>query len=151
MEENDCKNASLRRKLVLQQRLNAISNQHSYYKEENARKKSKIANHSSQNKRTQSENLFQNTIQRKPLQELNLNLQNNKNNLQNINSIFQTTVVPENNISNSSIALVEDPIKINLMTSQSAASTITYNTPCVVSNNIQRNYGQNNYNCSAGK
>jgi len=29
MEENDCKNASLRRKLVLQQRLNAISNQHS--------------------------------------------------------------------------------------------------------------------------
>ncbi|QCD94167.1 hypothetical protein DEO72_LG5g2247 [Vigna unguiculata] len=81
-------------------------------------------------KRTQSEKLFQNTIQRKPLQELDL--------------------MPENNISNSSIALVEDPIKINLMTSQSAASTITYNTPFVVSNNIQRNYGQNNYNCSAG-
>jgi len=37
--------------------------------------------------------------------------------------------VPENNISNSSSALVEDPIQINLMTSQSAASTITYNTP----------------------
>ncbi|QCD85649.1 hypothetical protein DEO72_LG3g169 [Vigna unguiculata] len=58
--------------------------------------------------------------------------------------------VPENNISNSSIALVEDPIQINLMTSQFAASTITYNTLFVVSNNIQRNYGQNNYNCNAG-
>ena len=35
-----------------------------------------------------------------------------------------------NNISNYSTTLVEDPIQINLMTSQSAASTITYNTPC---------------------
>jgi len=37
--------------------------------------------------------------------------------------------MPENNISNSFIALVEDPIQINLMTSQSTVSTVTYNTP----------------------
>ncbi|QCD86557.1 hypothetical protein DEO72_LG3g1080 [Vigna unguiculata] len=125
MEENDCKNARLRRKFVLQQRLNA------------------------RNIRSESEKLVHNTIQRKPLQELHLNLQNN-NNFHNITSRFQSTIVSENNISNSSTTLVEDPIEINLMTSQFAASTITYNTPCVVSNNIDRNYGQNNYNCSAG-
>ncbi|QCD95797.1 hypothetical protein DEO72_LG6g493 [Vigna unguiculata] len=50
MEQNDCKNARLRKKLVLQQRFNARSNQHSYDKEENARKKTKFANHSSQSK-----------------------------------------------------------------------------------------------------
>ena len=82
MEQNDCKTPRLRRKLVLQQRFNARSNQHScksltsylkhlsssiiflkmmhlyvcmfFYvvddKEENARKKTKFANHSSQSK-----------------------------------------------------------------------------------------------------
>ncbi|QCE14909.1 hypothetical protein DEO72_LG11g1915 [Vigna unguiculata] len=99
MEENDCKNARLRRKLVLQQRFNARSNQHADYKEQNARKKPKIANHCSQNKRSESDKLVHNSIQRKPLQELHL---------------------------------IEDPIQINLMTSQSAASTITYNTPCAI-------------------
>ncbi|QCE02670.1 hypothetical protein DEO72_LG8g685 [Vigna unguiculata] len=36
------------------------------------------------------------------------------------------------------------------MTSQSATSTITYHSPFAFNNNSQRNYGQNNYNCSAG-
>ncbi|QCD86746.1 hypothetical protein DEO72_LG3g1272 [Vigna unguiculata] len=144
MEHNDCKNARVRRKLVLQQRFNARSHQHSYDKEENVRKKTKFANHSSQNKPTVSQRSFQKNIDRNPLQQLDINVDNN-NNLHNMNSIFHRQIVTVNKFSSFSSTLVEQQI-----TSQSATSTLTYHSPFAFNNNSQRNYGQNNYNSSAG-
>ncbi|QCD87431.1 hypothetical protein DEO72_LG3g1967 [Vigna unguiculata] len=92
MEHNACKNARLRRKLVLQQRFNARTQQHSYDKEENARKKTKFANHSSQNKPTVSQRSFHKNIDRNPLQQLDINVDNNNNNLHNMNSIFHRQI-----------------------------------------------------------
>ncbi|QCE14552.1 hypothetical protein DEO72_LG11g1555 [Vigna unguiculata] len=73
MEQNNCKNARLRRKLVLQQRFNARSNQHSY-------------------KATVSQRSFQKNIDSNPLQQLDINVDNNNNNLQNMNSIFHKQI-----------------------------------------------------------
>ncbi|QCD93053.1 hypothetical protein DEO72_LG5g1124 [Vigna unguiculata] len=94
MEHNDCKNARLRRKLVLQQRFNARSHQHSY-------------------KPTVSQRSFQKNIDRNPLQQLDINVDNNNNNLHNMNSIFHRQIVEQQ------------------MISQSATSTLTYHSPFV--------------------
>ncbi|QCD92786.1 hypothetical protein DEO72_LG5g855 [Vigna unguiculata] len=95
--------------MVLQGRLHATSNQHSYYKEDNPRKRTKYTNSGSQSSKISD-------------------VQNNMNDLQNLNAIFQTTYVPENNISSSCSIVFHNQSKNNLINSQSPASTVTYNS-----------------------